>query len=45
VIELPDHSFFVATLFVPQTSSSPASPHPLVLSLVEAAQARAGSVS
>lgn len=43
VMELPGHRFFVATLFVPQTSSSPNSPHPLVLSLIEAAGARAGT--
>jgi CTP synthase (UTP-ammonia lyase) len=40
VLELPDHPFFVATLFVPQTSSSPTSPHPLVLTLIEAAEGR-----
>lgn len=38
ILELPDHRFFVATLFVPQTSSTPASPHPLVRALVEAAE-------
>ncbi|MCB0194217.1 MAG: CTP synthase [Anaerolineae bacterium] len=30
VIELPDHPFFLATLFVPQTKSTPSRPHPLV---------------
>ena len=30
IIELPDHRFYVATLFVPQTSSTPASPHPII---------------
>ncbi len=44
ILELPDHPFFVATLFVPQTSSSATSPHPLVLALIEAAEARAGTV-
>ena len=37
VVELPRHRFFVATLFVPQTSSSPGHPHPLVSALVHAA--------
>jgi CTP synthase (UTP-ammonia lyase) len=41
VIELPDHRFFVGTLFVPQTSSSPEAPHPLLEGLVEAAQEHA----
>jgi CTP synthase (UTP-ammonia lyase) len=30
VIELPDHPFFLGTLFVPQTRSRPGTPHPLV---------------
>ena len=30
IIELPNHKFFVATLFLPQLSSTYASPHPLV---------------
>jgi CTP synthase (UTP-ammonia lyase) len=37
VVEIPRHPFFVATLFVPQTGSSPARPHPLVTGLVRAA--------
>lgn len=37
VMELPDHPFYVATLFVPQTSSSPGRPHPLLRAFVEAA--------
>ena len=37
VMELPDHPFFVATLFVPQTSSTPGHPHPLVSALVRVA--------
>ncbi len=36
ILELPDHRFFVATLFVPQASSTPAYPHPLVVGLVSA---------
>lgn len=38
IIELPDLRFFLATLFVPQTSSSAATPHPVVTSFVRAAQ-------
>jgi CTP synthase (UTP-ammonia lyase) len=34
VLELPDHRFFIATLFVPQTSSSPDEPHPLISAYV-----------
>jgi CTP synthase (UTP-ammonia lyase) len=30
VIELPEHPFFVGTLYVPQTRSTQAAPHPLV---------------
>ena len=41
VLELPDRRFFVATLFVPQLSSSPESPHPLITAYLRAAT-RAG---
>jgi CTP synthase (UTP-ammonia lyase) len=37
IVELPQLSFFLATLFVPQTSSTPARPHPLVTGFVRAA--------
>lgn len=37
ILELPDHPFFIATLFVPQTSSTPQRPHPLVAGFVRAA--------
>ncbi len=37
IMELPRHRFFFGTLFVPQMSSTPAHPHPLVLSLVNMA--------
>jgi CTP synthase (UTP-ammonia lyase) len=37
VLELPDRRFFLATLFVPQLSSSPGSPHPLVTAYLRAA--------
>jgi CTP synthase (UTP-ammonia lyase) len=39
VLELPDHPFFVATLYVPQTRSRLGMPHPLVTSFVVAAMA------
>jgi CTP synthase (UTP-ammonia lyase) len=39
VIELPGHPFFLGTLFVPQTRSTSAHPHPLVSAFVEAAVA------
>jgi CTP synthase (UTP-ammonia lyase) len=34
ILELPDHPFFVATLFVPQTCSLADRPHPLVTAFV-----------
>jgi CTP synthase (UTP-ammonia lyase) len=37
IVELPDHPFFLASLFVPQTSSAPSAPHPLFTALVAAA--------
>jgi CTP synthase (UTP-ammonia lyase) len=43
VIELPRQPFFLATLFVPQLSSSPDNPHPLVAALLAAALDRAGT--
>jgi CTP synthase (UTP-ammonia lyase) len=36
VLRLADHPYFVLTLFVPQTSSSPGHPHPLVTGLLRA---------
>lgn len=38
VVELPSHPFFCATLFVPQLSSEPDFPHPLVLSFLAACE-------
>jgi CTP synthase (UTP-ammonia lyase) len=35
ILEIPDHPFFVATLFVPQARSTPEHPHPLVLAFVQ----------
>ncbi|MGH9306817.1 MAG: CTP synthase C-terminal region-related (seleno)protein [Acidimicrobiales bacterium] len=37
IVELPDLHFFVATLFVPQTSSAPGRPHPLCRAFLVAA--------
>lgn len=42
VLELPEHPFYLATLFVPQTRSTPEEPHPLVTGLLQAALDRAG---
>jgi len=35
VLELPDHPFFIATLFVPQTLSRVDRPHPLVTAFIK----------
>jgi CTP synthase (UTP-ammonia lyase) len=43
IIELPDHPFFVATLFVPQARSTPDAPHPVVAGYAGAVKARAAS--
>jgi CTP synthase (UTP-ammonia lyase) len=37
IVELPNHRFFLATLFLPQLASSPAKPHPLILAFLRAA--------
>ncbi len=39
IVELPAHPFFMATLFLPQASSSPARPHPLIVAYLRAARA------
>ena len=36
IVEIPDNRFFVVTLFVPQTSSLPDRPHPLVSAFLAA---------
>jgi CTP synthase (UTP-ammonia lyase) len=36
VIELPEHPFFMGTLYVPQARSTPGAPHPLVNAFVRA---------
>ena len=38
IVELPNHRFFLAALFVPQLSSSPNMPHPLILAYLKAAR-------
>ncbi len=37
VMRLAGHPFYVLTLFVPQTSSAPEKPHPLIVSYLRAA--------
>jgi CTP synthase (UTP-ammonia lyase) len=37
IVELPDHRFFMATLFVPQLTSAPGRPHPLIGAYLAAA--------
>ena len=39
IVELSQHRFFVATLFLPQLSSTPETPHPLIMAYLKAAQA------
>ncbi len=39
IVELSGHPFFVATLFLPQLSSYPNVPHPLVVAFLKAADA------
>lgn len=39
VVELPAHRFFIATLFLPQLTSSTDTPHPLILAYLRAATA------
>lgn len=43
ILELGSHPFFVATLFVPQMSSAPGAPHPLVSAFLRAAHERAST--
>lgn len=39
VVELSNHPFFVATLFLPQLASTPTAPHPLIVAYLRAAAA------
>jgi CTP synthase (UTP-ammonia lyase) len=38
IIELPEHPFFIATLFQPELSASSGTAHPLVAAFVRSAQ-------
>lgn len=42
IVELPEHPFFVGTLFVPPLTSTPEQPHPLILAYLQAARADRG---
>jgi CTP synthase (UTP-ammonia lyase) len=39
IVELAEHRFFIATLFLPQLSSTPEVPHPILLAYLKAAVA------
>jgi CTP synthase (UTP-ammonia lyase) len=36
IVELPGHRFFMATLFLPQLTSTPHIPHPLIVAYLQA---------
>jgi len=36
IVELPEHPFFLATLFLPQARSTASRPHPLLVGYAEA---------
>jgi CTP synthase (UTP-ammonia lyase) len=38
IVELKEHRFFLATLFLPQIASGPGRPHPLIMAYLQAAQ-------
>jgi CTP synthase (UTP-ammonia lyase) len=38
LVELPSHAFFVGALFLPQLSSDPERPHPLIAAFLKAAR-------
>lgn len=40
IVERPAQPFFMATLFVPQLSSQPGAPHPLITAFLQAAAGR-----
>ena len=40
LVEIEAHPFYIGTLFVPQASSRPGHPHPLIVAAVEAATKR-----
>jgi CTP synthase (UTP-ammonia lyase) len=39
IVELVSHPFFLATLFLPQLSSEPGNPHPVIVAFLKAAMA------
>jgi CTP synthase (UTP-ammonia lyase) len=39
IVELSDHPFYVATLFLPQVASRPENPHPLIVAYLKGARA------
>ena len=39
IVELPEHPFFIATLFLPQARSTQESPHPLLVGYAAAVRA------
>jgi CTP synthase (UTP-ammonia lyase) len=41
IVELTDHPFFLATLFLPQARSTPAKPHPVLAGYAAAVRSRA----
>jgi CTP synthase (UTP-ammonia lyase) len=43
IVELPGLRFFVATLFVPQTSRASGAPHPLISAYLQAARQQAAT--
>jgi CTP synthase (UTP-ammonia lyase) len=45
VVELPQHRFFLATLFLPQWGSTAEQPNPLIMAYLQAAQERLRSVA
>ena len=40
IVELPDHPFFLATLFLPQSRSTAAASHPLLVGYADAVRER-----
>ena len=37
IVELPQHPFYIATLYVPQVLSKPGAPHPMIVAYLRAA--------
>ena len=37
IVELPEHPFFMGTLFLPQSRSHPGNPHPIFTAFLQAA--------